>query len=342
MRSFFNIFLATVMAITSFFSTTGSLQELINKGDISGYANSVIDFGEIPDMNCDENGDFTVLQFSDTHFTTGLSFGDIRTFEIMKEKTEQYSPDLVVISGDMLDDGNSGAFNKAYVLRKVGEMFDSMKQYWAYIPGNNDGLNYGTTSDIAAYLSQYEYCIIADEKNISGGAQYSIDIFNSNQLVHSLIFLDTMDYDNEDTEHIYGYVHSDQVEWCRQTIESKQTVNPDVKCSIFIHENTPGFRLAAENGIAYSDEYSTIAVSDEKYNIPKNQPLDDVFDTSGCVGLISMGHVHPISNQCSFYENRYYHITAKANNMSTLITIHTSADNVKSMYDFEKVSNISF
>lgn len=337
MKGFFSILMATLMAIASFFGTPGALKELVAKGDISGYAASSEVSYNHADFKTDENGDFTVLQFSDTHFTTGLSYGDTKVLDIMRAQMEKYKPDLVVVSGDMLDDGDYGAYNKAYVLRTVGELFEESEQYWAYIPGNNDGINYGSSADVTAYLSQYEHCLAADVKEVSGGAQYSLDIYNGDTLVHSLIFLDTMDYDNEDSDHIYGYVHADQVAWCQAEIASKITVNPDVKISVFTHENTPAFRKAAQNGSAYKADYAVIPVSAEKFDIPKNQPLDDVFAAAGCVGLVSMGHIHPSENQCSFLDGTYYHVTAKAENMSTLITIHTAAADSAAMYDFEQV-----
>ena len=72
----------------------------------------------------------------------------------------------------------------------------------------------------------------------------------------------------------------------------------------------------------------------EKYNIPKNQPLDDVFNESGCVGLLSMGHNHPLYDQCSFYNDTYYHVAPQTKVASSLITIHTDADNIKDInYD---------
>lgn len=335
MNHFFQSLIACLTAIFTVFTTPAMLTELKNKGNIEGYAQQVDAQKELTDLSCDENGDFTVLQFSDTHFTTGLSFSDVSLMRKMKDQTETYNPDLVVITGDMIDDGNNGAFNKAYVLRTVAEMFEEMDQYWSYIPGNNDGQNYGTSADVTAYLSQYDHCLTADVPEVSGGSQYSIDIYDGDVMTHSLIFLDTMDYDNEDSDHIYGYVHEDQVEWCQEEIAEKKAQNSDVKISVFLHENTPNFFRAAESGEKYSDRYPAISKQYEKYNIPKNQPLDDVFAESGCVGLVTMGHKHPITAECSFYDGTYYSIAPKAVIASVLITIHTRADSVKAMYDFQ-------
>ncbi len=335
MRSFFSILFAVLTAIASFFGTSGSFKQLVNKGDISGYAETVSADKDLPDLYTDENGDFTVLQFSDTHFTTGLSWTDISTLRKMEEQITEYKPDLAVISGDMINDGDSGPFNKEFVLQTVSELFEEHEQYWAYIPGNNDGLNYGSTEDIAAYLTQYEHCLVADEKEVSGGAQYSVDIYNGDKFVHSFIFLDTMDYDDDDAEHIYGYVHEDQVKWCENEINSKLNKSKDIGISVFIHENTPNFAKAALEGEAYKDGYAELEEMSEKYNIPKNAPLDELFKNAGCVGLLSMGHSHPDQCRCSFYDNTYYHVTAQTKKMSTLITIHTSAENTREMYDFE-------
>lgn len=335
------LFLAIIYVITALCSLNSSPElkaEFKNKGDISGYAETVTYSEELPDLYADENGDFTVLQFSDTHFTTGISLKDAKLLVEMKTLTEKYSPDLVVVSGDMIDDGNDGSFNKAYVLRSVAEVFEELDQYWAYIPGNNDGINYGTSEDVVAYLSQYEHCLVSDEKEISGGCQYSIDIISKGEMTHSMLFIDTMDYDNDDPDHIYGYVHEDQVQWCKDEIDSKKAENENVSVSVFLHENTPNFARAAKDGESYAWYYPKVSSQLEKYDIPKNQPLDDVFSESGCVGLLSMGHKHPLAAECSFYEGTYYHVTPQTVLSSTLITIHTDAENTREMYDFKSVT----
>ena len=89
--------------------------------------------------------------------------------------------------------------------------------------------------------------------------------------------------------------------------------------SVFLHENTPDFFRAAIKGEAYKFVYPTLGIRMEKYNVPKNQPLDDVFNQSGCVGLLSMGHNHPLAVQCSYYEGTYYHVTPQAKKQARLL-----------------------
>ncbi len=337
MLSFFRTLIAFITALISVLSGGALADEMAMKGDISGFAETVAVQKELPSLYTDEEGEFTVLQFSDTHFTTGITFSDLSVLQKIEDLTEKYEPDLVVISGDMIDDGNEGDFNKAYVLRTVAEIFEEADQYWSYVPGNNDGQNYGSSEDVVAYLSQYEHCLVADVPEISGGCQYSIDIYDAEVLTHSLLFIDTMDYDDEDPDHIYGYVLEDQVKWCEEEIAEKKAENEDVYISVFLHENTPDFFRAAKDGEAYKPLYPRLGIRPEQYNIPKNQPLDDVFNESGCVGLLSMGHNHPSTVQCCYYNGTYYHVTPKTSIASTLITIHTRESDTREMYDFTSV-----
>lgn len=337
MKTFIAAVMAFFMAVSGLLCDGDMKTELKAKGSIEGFSQTVPADKDFCDFTVDDDGEFTVLQFSDTHFTTGISFSDIYLLEKMEAQTKKYSPDLVVVTGDMIDDGNDGLFNKAYVLRTVAEMFEELNQYWSYVPGNNDGVNYGTTSDVTAYLSQYEHCLVRDEKDISGGAQHSIDIYDGERLTHSIVFLDTMDYDDEDDFYIYGYVLEDQVQWVKEEIASKKEANEEVTVSVFMHENTPDFVRAGKNGESYGKGYSNIALMGEKYDIPKNQPLDDVLTESGCVGLVSIGHVHPAVAMCNYYNGTYYHIAQQTVVSSTFITINTDADNTKDMYEFELV-----
>lgn len=337
MKSFFTVIIAFITALTTVMSGGELADELNNKGTILGYSESHTVVKELPDLYADENGDFTILQVSDTHFTTGITICDLSLMNKIKKLIEKYDPDLVFISGDMIDDGNDGKFNKAYILRTVAEYFEESDQYWAYVPGNNDNRNYGTSEDITAYLLQYEHCLVSDVPGISGGAQYSVDILDGSTTAHSLIFLDSMDYDKADPDHKYGYVHEDQVNWCKEEIDSKKLENSDITVSVMMHENTPAFDIAAKNGEAYKFGFPEVLASTKANRIPKNQPLDDVMTQSGCVGLVTIGHVHPATAQCSFYNGTYYHIAPQAIVASTLITIHTRQDNVRDMYDFDSL-----
>ena len=312
-------------------------------GDITGYAQNVSVIGrEIPDFTL-ESADFTVLQISDTHIISGSTKKDVKALDNIRTQIETLKPQLVVVSGDMVEGNNKNSkFNKKTALETIGNMFEELSQYWAYVPGNNDGEMMGSTADVAAFLSQYDHCILSNEENLTGATQYSIDLKNADgKTVHSLIFLDSL---ARDENHKYDYMKDDQVEWAKKTAEEKTKENPDVFFSFFFHMNTPNFAKSGKEGSAYTGapNYNHIP-SDFYEGIDGNKTFDEMTAILGNVGLVSIGHIHPATNYCSFLDGTYYHVTRAAgsavtkNAGCTLITIHTDVKDTKDMYDFTEI-----
>lgn len=317
----------------------GGIRLYNRRGSLEGAAATAENFysRELPALHTASDGSFRILQISDTHLTTAKTKSDRHKLTLLQTAIEEHSPDLVVLAGDIANDGDAGIFNKKQIFDTLGSLFEELELYWAYIPGNNDGLNYGTSEDVCAYLSSYPHCLVADEPDLTGGAQYTVDLYNGSKLVHSLIFMDTNDYNQESSSHIYGYLHDDQIAWADAVLAEKTKSAPDIRTSVFLHENTPAFAQAAKDGEGIGGDYSPVTESNEKYNIPENAALDDVLAKYGCTGLVSMGHKHPEKNECSFWNGTYYHITATAGTAASLITLHTNALTAKEMYEFEYI-----
>lgn len=82
MRKIISVFSALLMLVL-LFSACGNTAG--KSGDITGYAKNVSIVGrEIPTFQVDKNGDFTVLQFSDTHLICGSTKKDTKTFAAMR------------------------------------------------------------------------------------------------------------------------------------------------------------------------------------------------------------------------------------------------------------------
>lgn len=312
-------------------------------GDITGYAQSVSIIGrEVPEFTL-ESADFTILQISDTHIISGSTKKDVKAIDNIRTQIEKLKPQLVVVSGDMVEGNNKNSkFNKKTALETIGNMFEELSQYWAYVPGNNDGEMMGSTADVAAFLSQYEHCILSNEENLTGATQYSVDLKNSDgKTVHSLIFLDSLARDENNK---YDYMKDDQVEWAKKTAESKTQENPDIFLSFFFHMNTPNFAVSGKKGTAYEGAFNYNPVPKNFYEgIDGNKDFDEMTAYLGNVGLVSIGHIHPATNYCSLLGCTYYHVTRAAgsavtkNAGCTLITIHTDATETKDMYDFTEI-----
>lgn len=339
MKKTISILLVLFMFVFAFTSCTMSAN---TTGDITGYAqnNSIIGRA-VPSFTVDENGDFTVLQFSDTHLISGNTKKDIKTLDAVKAKINAVKPDLVVISGDMVEGNNKNEkYNKKTALEAVGMLFEDLNQYWAYVPGNNDGEKDGSSADVAAFLAQYAHCIVANQENLTGATQYSVDIKNSDGvLLHSLIFMDSL---ARDAESHYDYMKADQVQWAEDVLAEKKSETPQVKCSFFFHMNTPNFAVSGKKGEAYSANYSPVPKNFYE-GIDGNAAFDAIVKNAECVGLVSIGHIHPKTNYCSFLNGTYYHIVRAAgyrvakNPGCVQITIHTAAKDTKDMYTFAEI-----
>ena len=311
------------------------------EGDISGFSAtvSIID-REVPDFTVDEKGDFTILQFTDTHFINGETKNDRKTLDAIKRLTEEQKPDLVVVSGDMIEGNNSKrSYNKQNAIDCIAGIFEDLKQYWAYVPGNNDGEMCGSSADVSAYLSQYDYCILSNEKDLTGAVQYAVDLKDSEgKLLHSLIFMDSLARDENNK---YDYMKADQIKWAQDTVNEKKAQNPDVFFSFFFHMNTPNFAISGKNGKPYSESYAPVPKTFFT-GIDGNAAFDKAIEGTN-TGLVSIGHVHPDTNYCSYLNGTYYHVTRPSgylkskNPGSALITVHTSAPTSEEMYDFSEI-----
>lgn len=212
----------SILLVLCLLLTVVSLSSCGKEGDITGYGDTVSIVGRaVPTFTVAENGDFTVLQFTDTHFISGSTKKDEKTLAAMRAQIEAQKPDLVVISGDMVEGKNSSlSYNKQAVLETVGAMFEELQQYWAYVPGNNDGEVSGSTADVTAFLAQYKYCIESNAENLTGVTQYAVDLYDANHnLVHSLLFMDSL---ARDADNNYDYMKADQVQWAKDTLTAKK------------------------------------------------------------------------------------------------------------------------
>lgn len=332
--------LSVLLMLVLLFSSCAALPD--SAEDITGCAqNNTIIGRVVPSFTVDENGDFMVLQFSDTHLISGNTKKDIKTLDALKTQINAVKPDLVVISGDMVEGNNKNTkYNKKTALESVGTFFEDLQQYWAYVPGNNDGEKDGSSADVAAFLAQYAHCIVANQENLTGAAQYTVDLKNADgTLVHSLIFMDSL---ARDADNHYDYMKADQVQWAKDVLLEKKAENPQIKCSFFFHMNTPNFLNSGKNGTAYSTDYSPVP-KDFYAGIDGNAAFDAVVKNAECVGLVSIGHIHPKTNYCSLLNGTYYHIVrASGYNVTknpgcVKITIHTIVADTKDMYTFEEI-----
>ena len=314
-------------------------------GDLTGTAAqfSIID-REIPVLPVRDSGNFVVLQLTDTHLI-GVKGKDLKTFAAIEEQLMSIGPDLVVVTGDMLDGFNSAiTVDKRGALEAVAEIFERYGQYWAYVPGNNDCEYLGSSADVAAYLGQnYPHCLLSNAEDITGATQYVIPIVDADGLVvHALVFLDSLARDPETNYLTYDCMKKDQADWLLEQLRALQEQAPLAKASVFFHMNTPAFTKAKNEGEPYSETYAMLDFPDS-WSIRGNEIVDKAIAAADNVGLVSIGHLHPPANWCAYLDGTYYQVVRASGYQATskpgaaVITIHTYDGNPRRLYDFEEI-----
>jgi len=316
-----------------------------HRGDLTGTADKFSIVGrEVPALPVRDSGNFVILQFTDTHLISTKG-KDAKTLAAMEEQLLSIDPDLVVITGDMLEGVNKKlVVDKRGALCAVADIFERHGQYWAYVPGNNDCEYLGSSADVAAFLGQtYPHCLLSNAKDVSGATHFIVPVEDAEgETVHALVFMDSLARDPETNYLTYDCMKKNQADWLRFQLQRLKEEAPLAKASVFFHMNTPAFTQAKNEGEPYADKYAMLDFPDS-WTIRGNETVDRAIHDAGSVGLVSIGHLHPHGNACAFLDGRYYHVTRASGYQAArrpgaaVITIHTYDGSPRRLYDFEEV-----
>ncbi|MDR2753436.1 MAG: metallophosphoesterase [Oscillospiraceae bacterium] len=321
-----------------------AIQKPFRTGELTGTPVGTQIGRAVPPMQVDRNGDFVILQFTDTHLID-VRGKDLKTLDAIAAQVGRVGPDLVVVTGDMLDGLNTKLFaDKRASLAAIASLFERRETPWAYVPGNNDGETMGTTAEVVGFLAKnYQFCVLGNKKGLTGETQYAIPLLDEDGVtVHELLFMDSLMRDPETHYVTYDCMKQDQADWLQARLLALKAAAPLARASVFFHMNTPAFTAAKNEGAPYAAGYATSDFPDE-WSIDGNQAVDDAMNAAGNVGLVSIGHLHPSQNWCNFLDKTYYHIARPSGYQvakqpgATKITIHTDEGNPRRQYDFEEI-----
>lgn len=331
MKKYLTIIIAVILAISLIALCACSTPPNLPEGDFSKVLNR-----ELPTLATDTNGDFSILQVTDLHLHGNGGKKDKKTLDGVAKLIENDEIDLVVITGDMVDGyNNDHKYNKETALKSIAELMEEKEQYWAYTLGNNDGEVYGSNSDIFAYLASYEHCLISDA-GVGGVGNYTINISSGDEIVHTLIFVDSR-MRGDDGKMLA--IDKSQIDWY-ETVATEAKTN-GVFTSIFMHVPFLEFAEAYQHGeivYGYNNRTSTLDINVN----PNSSLMYDAIVNAGNNGLIGTGHTHG-SDYIRFYEDEYL-LQVRAAGYSewndkierggAKIIIHTSATSKRELYTF--------
>ncbi|MGI9527074.1 MAG: metallophosphoesterase [Weeksellaceae bacterium] len=187
---------------------------------------------QISTLRFNEQGEFKILQFTDTHHnpTSKTSFETFKTIQqvVLKEK-----PDFIVVTGDII------TANPALEgWNQLAEVLAPFETPWTVTFGNHDEEHDLTKEHIYQILRKKPY-FIGEKGEVSGVLNFAQPILShhENKPAAVLYFIDSHDYVKNPVLGTYDWIKQDQIAWYQNTsnqfkLENQNKVLPSV---MFFH-----------------------------------------------------------------------------------------------------------
>lgn len=166
-------------------------------------------------QNLNMNGEeFTILQFTDIQVS---NLKDLKSAEIqIRKMIHDTNPNLIILTGD-----NVSLRNNVLILKKFVSFFDSFQIPWATVLGNHDSEGIATRSYVAHVYENSKNCLFQNgPTNINGNGNYVLNITKENNIITSLILMDSNEYRTYNGVSGYDYIYPNQIEWYEWNVKN--------------------------------------------------------------------------------------------------------------------------
>lgn len=161
------------------------------------------------------NQHFKIVQFTDIHWHNGEA-PDQQSAELMTQIAKAESPDLIVLTGDILSGG--GCEDAADSLRQVIETVEACGVPWAAVFGNHDDEGSADRHELMAVMQESRSCLSQPgPEDVPGVGNYTLSIQNSEAVASAavLYFIDSGSYSPTDIGG-YDWIRREQIAWYLQ------------------------------------------------------------------------------------------------------------------------------
>ncbi len=210
----------------------------------SGY--DEFDVKDYQTLYADNDGNLTLLQLSDLHLLNGNCSFDRQTLELVEKLVNDVSPDLVVVTGDVVTTlNNLKIFKKAIIF--FDELCAKYNTRWCLVFGNNDAFGYGDKTALADALLKSKYCMFQvgpTNLSLKGHSvtlgNYAINVADSQSNYKcSLVMMDSNDKGLKKTESKYASVTPMTIEWYEWFVDGMTKANGGVSVPSLAFFHTP-------------------------------------------------------------------------------------------------------
>lgn len=169
-----------------------------------------------------EDGKFSIMHITDTHLDSDNVDDSVW---LIGQALDRENPDLVVITGDNVDNDDDAEVTKGYIT-KLMNTFEERNIPVAVTFGNHDSER-GAMSreDLMAFYNTFSCSVSVDDGPLlTGCGTYNLPIMSSDgtKIKFNVWVFDSNDYDDEGE---YGWVKKDQVEWYKTTSDALRLLN---------------------------------------------------------------------------------------------------------------------
>lgn len=247
--------------------------------------NQNVVFGAKPSLKFNSNGDFKIVQFTDTHITDKIETSQ-PVFELIRIVIEAEKPDMVVFTGDIvLQDNAKEKWDS------IDNILSKQQLPWIVVFGNHEE-DYDTKRpQLTQLLMRYPRCLNSRTKNVEGESNFILPILDNNRKAAALIYgFDTHSYSKVKGIKGYGWVQLSQLNWYRNQSANytRKNNNTSLPAIAFIHIPLPEY-----SEMANAKNAKLIGIKNEKVaSGALNSGLFAQLVAGGDVMGVFCGHDH--------------------------------------------------
>jgi len=264
---------------------------------------------EKPTLRIPKSGKFKILQLADLHLTTGLGIcrdaeppetrsnceADVRTMEFVERILDEEKPDLVVMTGDQVNDNSLDV--QSAIFKAVAPLIAREIPY-ACIFGNHDDEGNISRQQHMQILESLPFSLSESGLGSAEGiGNYVVNVKapKSDHNAISLYFLDTHGYSPDDREHPgYDWIKDSQIRWFkdqRAALASEAQRYTHIHMQLaFMHIPLPEYRIQTNPFVGSWLEPPTAPTLNTNFR--------DVLAEAG-VSAVFCGHDHA-NDYCMF------------------------------------------
>lgn len=271
-----------------------------NEGAVSDYAWSPADEFRIEDtviLKKEAGKDFTVLNFSDTHFSD-YDYRAWFAFEgeaTMRRLVAETNPDLITLSGDLVCGDST-----LYSMKRLTDLMESFGVPWAPVYGNHDDEANCDLNYLADIMMQSPHCVMQKGDPAMGVGNYIVSVCEETEngaltLKEALVMMDSHHSQPNDLQQQW-------FSWAADGINAYSGGAAEI--SVMLHIPLPDYQTAYdaawnaekkcwnEGYNAYGALHEEICCEKDGDGNPVDRGFFDIIKSKGTVKHVLCGHEH--------------------------------------------------